>query len=74
MPKLFSKASVFTLLLSGFLMIGSTTPTYAYARCGTKIHKAERNLEKAIRKHGANSVQAQRQREHLERVRQTCHR
>ena len=74
MPKLFSRASVFTLLLSGFLMIGSTTPMQAYDRCSARIHKAERNLERAIQRHGVHSVQAERQRDKLERIRQHCHR
>ena len=74
MPRLFKKASVLPVLLSGFLLVGSVTPMQARDRCSARIHKAERNLEKAIHKHGPNSIQAQRQREKVEHIRQHCHR
>ncbi len=41
-------------------------------RCEQRIHKAERHLRQAIRKHGPGSRQAQRRREQLERARQQC--
>jgi len=62
------------ILLSGFLLIGSVAPLHAFDKCEHRIRKAELRLEKAIRKHGVHSIQAERQREQLERVRERCHR
>jgi len=70
----FSRIGVLTILLSGFLLISSVPPASAYANCEQKIRKAERNLEKAISRHGLHSIQAERRREQLERVRERCHR
>ena len=74
MQKNFSKPQVLTVLLSGFLLIGSVAPAQAYDRCSARIHKAERNLQRAIQRHGLHSVQAERRRDELERVRARCHR
>ena len=72
MNKTFSK--VVLLVLGGFLLIGSVQPVQAYDRCARRIHNAEMKLQRAIRRHGPNSRQAERQRDNVERVRATCHR
>ncbi len=69
-----SKTGVLTMLLTGFLLIGSAQPIQAYDRCEVRIRTAERNLERAIRRHGIHSIQAERRRDQLERVRARCHR
>jgi len=70
----FSRIGVLTIFLSGFLLIGSAAPVQAYDKCEHRIRKAELRLERAIRRHGVHSIQAERQREQLERVRERCHR
>ncbi len=41
-------------------------------RCEQRIDHAQRNLRKAIRKHGEGSRQARKRREQLESARQSC--
>ena len=74
LSKIFSRTGISAMALAGFLLIGSVPPASAYANCEQRIRKAERNLEKAIRRHGLHSIQAERRREQLERVRERCHR
>lgn len=70
--RILNKAAV--LALTGFLLLGSAKPLQAYDRCEQRIHRAERNLERAIRRHGLHSIQAERRRDELERVRARCRR
>ena len=67
------KKLVLAGLLAGSLLAGSAM---AYdrdgGRCEQRIDKAQRNLRKAVRKHGEGSRQAQKRREQLERARQQC--
>jgi hypothetical protein len=72
MSKALSKIAL--VMVGGFLMIGSVQPMQAYDHCGRRIHNAEMKLDRAIRRHGPHSRQAERQRENLERVRANCHR
>jgi hypothetical protein len=72
LQRTFSKAAL--LALTGFLLLGSAKPVQAYDRCEARIHKAERNLERAIQRHGVHSIQAERRRDQLERARARCHR
>jgi len=72
LPKVFSKAGMIAVV--GFLLIGSAAPVSAYANCEQRIRKAERNLDRAIQRHGLHSIQAERRRDQLERVRARCHR
>lgn len=72
--KILGKARVTAVALAGFLLIGSVTPASAYANCEQRIRKAERNLDRAVARHGLHSVQAERRRDQLERVRARCHR
>ena len=73
-PKIFSKAGMAAMALAGFLLVGSVAPASAYANCEQRIRKAERNLDRAIQRHGLHSIQAERRRDQLERVRARCHR
>jgi hypothetical protein len=57
------------------LLMGSALPAFARDRddnCRARIQKAERNLVKAERKHGARSRQAEQRREQLGRARANC--
>lgn len=72
-PKTLAKAIVLTML-TGSLLIGSATPMQAYDNCARRIYKAERNLERAIQRHGLHSIEAERRRDQLERARARCHR
>ena len=65
-----SKLLVAALVVFGFAA-GAVT---AQARnCENQIRKAEQNLEKAERKHGAHSRQAEQKRHELEEARERCH-
>lgn len=59
------------------LMAGAAMPAFAYRDrdddCQKNVAKAERNLDKAVRKHGERSRQAEQQRRKLEEVRERCH-
>lgn len=72
LTKIFSKAQV--VAVAGFLLIGSVAPVSAYANCEQRIRKAERNLDRAIARYGLHSIQAERRRDQLERVRARCQR
>ncbi len=64
-----------------FMFLAGTVPGRALDRdhdrddkCERRIHQAELKLERAIRKHGLHSIQAERRRDELEKVRARCHR
>ena len=59
-------------MLGMSLLAGVATPVRADDRCSRDIHKAEENLEKAVRKHGEHSRQAEQRRHELEAVRERC--
>jgi len=71
--KLFSKA-ILCAMLGASLLIGVATPAHADRddKCRRDVHKAEENLEKAVRKHGERSRQAEQRRHQLEEVRERC--
>ena len=71
-----SKLWIAALIAFGFL--AGTIPARAYdrddeRRCERRIHKAEESLEKAIRRHGEHSPQAEKRRHELEETRERCH-
>jgi hypothetical protein len=68
-----SKLAAATALTVLMLLVGAK-PLQAYATCEQRIHRAERNLERAIQRHGLHSVEAERRRDQLERVRARCSR
>ena len=64
------------LIVFGFFV--GTIPAKAYdrdgeRRCERRIHKAEENLERAVRRHGEHSRQAEARRHELEEARERCH-
>ncbi len=71
--KMFGK-TVLCAMLGASLLAGAATPARADRadKCRRDIHKAEENLEKAVRKHGERSRQAQQRRHQLEEVRERC--
>lgn len=42
-------------------------------KCERRIHKAQEQLERAVRKHGEHSEQAEQRRHQLEEARERCH-
>jgi hypothetical protein len=62
-------------VLSASLLAGTAIPAHADQddRCRRDIHKAQQNLDKAIRKHGEHSRQAEDRRRQLEELRERCH-
>ena len=62
-------------ILSASLVIGIAIPALADQddRCRRDIHRAEQNLDKAARKHGEHSRQAEDRRRQLEETRERCH-
>ena len=65
------------LILAATFMAGSALPSKALDRdddrCHRQVEKAEHNLDKAVRKHGEHSEQAERRRHELEEARERCH-
>jgi hypothetical protein len=74
------KALIATCIVSLFLA-GTAVPARALDRdhdrddrkCEKQVSKAESNLQKAIRKHGEHSRQAEQARHQLEEARERCH-
>jgi ribulose kinase len=62
-------------MLGASMMAGVAAPAYADRddRCRRDIRKAEENLDKAVRKHGERSRQAEKRRHELEEKRERCH-
>jgi hypothetical protein len=62
-------------MLGASLLAGVATPARADRddKCRNDIRKAEENLDKAVRKHGEHSPQAEERRRQLEEVRRRCH-
>jgi hypothetical protein len=64
-------------LLGAFMCAGSTVPSYAREhngnnKCEQRVRKAEENLDKAVKKHGEHSRQAEQQRRKVEEARAKC--
>jgi hypothetical protein len=62
------------MLLGALMLLGTAAPAVAarHDGCARRIQLAERNLDQAIRRHGARSRQAQNRRRQLERARASC--
>ncbi|HYB76694.1 MAG TPA: hypothetical protein VEE85_00705 [Candidatus Bathyarchaeia archaeon] len=60
--------------LAVYLLAGAATPARADGdkACPRLIRKAEESLEKAVRKHGEQSRQAEEHRRRLEEIRECC--
>lgn len=77
LKKMFGKTVGFGLL-AVLLVGGAAIPARAdrddgHERCQRAVHKAEQNLEKAVRRHGEHSRQAENRRHQLEETRERCH-
>jgi len=70
LKKTFTKV-LLCITLGGLFLAGSALP--ARADCAKDIRKAEANLDKAVRKYGEHSPQAEQRRRELEEVRRRCH-
>jgi hypothetical protein len=76
----FRKSNWLAAALSVFMLLGCITPTLAFdkdrddRKCQKQMQKAEQNLQKAVRKHGEHSRQAEDRRRQLQEVRERCHR
>ena len=74
-----SNTPIRKMMLSGILgaslLAGVAVPAYADRDddCRRNVQQAEQNLEKAVRKHGERSRQAEQRRRKLEAVRERCH-
>ncbi len=70
---MFRKRALISLVIGGCLLFGAV-PIKADRRsdCEKKIHKAEKNLDKEIRKHGEHSRQAEKRRHELEEAHEHC--
>jgi hypothetical protein len=70
------KSGILAAILAGFFLLGSAVPSRALDRddekCERRVHKAEMNLQKAIRRHGEHSPQAEQRRHQLEEARERC--
>ena len=78
MRQILLKTKLFIAALITFGFVTGTIPARAYdrdddRRCERRVHKAEENLERAIRRHGEHSRQAERRRHELEEAREHCH-
>ena len=67
------KTTLISLVLSGCLL-GSALPLMADRRsdCDRRIHRAEENLNKEVRRHGEQSRQAEKRRHELNAAREQC--
>jgi len=71
--KMFAK-TMLGAMLGASLLAGMSTPARADRddKCRHDIRKAEENLDKAVRKHGEHSKQAQQRRRELQAARERC--
>jgi hypothetical protein len=70
------KSGVIAAILVAFFLVGSAVPSRALDRddkCERQVQKAEANLQKAIRRHGEHSEQAEQKRHQLQEARERCH-
>ncbi len=62
-------------MIGGFLLIGGVRSAEARDRdnaCEQQMRNAEANYQKAVRKHGEHSKQANKRRQQMEQVRDRC--
>jgi hypothetical protein len=65
---------ILSATLAAVFVLGSALPSPALANagCQQRIARAQHRLEKAIRKHGYQSPQAERRRQQLAEARASC--
>jgi hypothetical protein len=72
---MFSRGSVLKIVLGGVLLLGAssvaTEPVQAYS-CRARIEQKERDLHRAIWRHGAYSRQAEHERNELWKAQRSC--
>jgi len=68
-------STILGAVLSASLLLGAAIPASADQddHCRHDVQRAERNLDKAVRKYGEHSRQAEDRRHQLEEVRERCH-
>jgi hypothetical protein len=67
---------ILAAVLAAFFLLAGAAPTQALDRddkCERRVQKAEANLQRAIRRHGEHSRQAEQKRRQLEETRERCH-
>jgi len=77
---LFGRTAAFAVV-GGLLSFAGAIPAHAdrddhdrdREKCERRVHKAEENLERAVRKHGEHSRQAEQRRHQVEETRESCH-
>ena len=72
----FSRIRLLIAALVVFGFAAGTVPAGARDRddrCEKQVRKAEQDLDKAVRKHGEHSRQAEQKRHQLEEARERCH-
>jgi len=69
-----SKTRVFAIILGAFFALGGATAVRAdeWRKCEKKIRHEQRDLDKAIARHGYYSRKANEERRELDRVYDTC--
>jgi outer membrane biogenesis lipoprotein LolB len=69
------RRGILAAVLAAFFLLACAMPTQAmdrYDKCERRIRQAEVNLQKAIRKHGERSRQAEQRRRELQEARERC--
>ena len=68
------RRTMIVAVVLGGLLLGGAAPLHAdrYPWCEHRIHQAERDLRRAIRRHGEASPQAEARRHRLEELRERC--
>lgn len=68
-------STILGAVLSASLLLGTAIPAHADQddHCRHDVQRAERNLDKAVRKYGEHSRQAEDRRHQLEEARERCH-
>jgi hypothetical protein len=76
MQQILSKTKLWIAAFIALSFLASTIPARAFDRddhrCERRIHRAEENLDRAVRKHGEHSRQAEQRRHELEEAREHC--
>jgi hypothetical protein len=69
------RSGILAAILAAFFLLGSAVPSMAvdrYNKCERRVQQAEANLQKAIRRHGDRSRQAEQRRRELQEARERC--
>ena len=70
------KLGVLAVFMAAIFLFTGAVPVRALDRddekCHRRVEQAERNLDKAVRRHGEHSPQAEQRRHQLEEARERC--